>query len=101
MLPKNNRVDFIGFNPTAEQKWLIEAQVVKLMDRAPGHASMVGVICSEAEGYSAKIRIDSFGRHFECYQTSHDLYGLMNKVDTEFSQQFAQWKRERFTQQLA
>ncbi len=101
MLQKNNRVDFIGFTPSAEHKWLVEAQIVKLMDRAPGHAMLSGVICSEAEGYSAKIRIDSFGRHFETYATSQDLYGLMNKVDEDFSTQFAQWKRERFAQQLA
>lgn len=101
MMQKNNRIDFIGFNPTAEQKWLVEAQVTKLMDRAPGQASLVGVICSEAEGYSAKIRIDSFNLKFEAYEVSYDLYTLMNKIDEAFAVQFTQWKRERFKPQFA
>ena|SRR5690606_26883037 len=98
MLSKNNRVDFVGFTPNAEQKWLVEAEITKLLDRAPGQSSLTGVICSEAEGYSAKVRIDSYHHMFEAYESSTDLYGLMNKVDDALTKQFVKWKSERFKQ---
>lgn len=101
MTQKNNRVDFVGFTPDAEQKWLIEAEITKLLDRAPGNSSLTGIVCSEAEGYSAKIRIDSFSHQFEAYCTSMDLYGLMNKVDDDLTRQFNNWKRERFRPELS
>ncbi|MBH47464.1 MAG: hypothetical protein CME71_04780 [Halobacteriovorax sp.] len=101
MMHKNNRVDFVGFTPDAEQKWLVEAEITKLLDRAPGQSSLSAVICSEAEGFSAKIQISSFSNNFEAYSTSIDLYGVMNKIDTELGNQFAAWKRERFRPQVS
>lgn len=98
---KHNRVDFVGFTPTAEQKWLVEAEITKLLDRAPGRSSLVAIICSEAEGFSAKVKIDSFSHKFETYGTSTDLYGLMNKIDSELAVQFTKWKSERFWPQLS
>lgn len=98
---KRNRVDFVGFTPTVEQKWLVEAEITKLLDRAPGQSSLVAIICSEAEGFSAKVRIDSFSHKFETYGSSTDLYGLMNKIDNELAVQFTKWKSERFWPQLS
>lgn len=100
-MQKNNCVDFVGFTPDAEQKWLVEAEITKLLDRAPGQSSLTGIICSEAEGFSAKIRIDSYSHKFEAYATSTDLYGLMNKIDDDLATEFAAWKRERFKPQTA
>lgn len=100
MKHKNNRVDFVGFEPDAEQKWLVQAEIIKLLDRAPGQSSLSAVVCSEAEGYSVKIQINSFSHSFEAYDTSFDLYGAMNKIDTKLGEQFATWKRTRFAPQL-
>ena len=101
MNTKNNRVDFIGFKPDASQMWLVQAAITKLLDKAPIRSTLRAVVCSEAEGFSFKIKISSFDHHFETYCTSIDLFGLLNKVDEKMSAQFNDWKKSRFSHEIS
>ncbi len=101
MNTKENRIDFVGFEPDANQKWLVQAAITKLLDKAPIKSVLRAVVCSEAEGFSVKIKISSFDHVFETYCSSIDLFGVMNKVDERITQQFNEWKKTRFAHEIS
>lgn len=101
MNTKNNRVDFIGFTPDASQKWLVQAAITKLLDKAPFRSTLRAVVCSEAEGFSLKIKLSSFEHHFETYCSASDLFELLGKVEVKMNEQINEWKKTRFAQEIS
>lgn len=89
-------VTYRGFNPTHQQRWLIDAYLTKISQNCPGRSLVCATLNLHGSLYSVEIIVQSFQDSFSSRASDTDLQDCMILLEEKLFSQLRSWKERRF-----